>query len=58
MTKEVIYVDPTTSLISVADLMMRKRVKRLPVVENGRFVGMIDRSAFCEFLMERGVLSE
>ncbi|HOB11048.1 MULTISPECIES: CBS domain-containing protein [Acetomicrobium] len=58
MTKEVIYVDPTTSLISVVDLMMRKRVKRLPVVENGRFVGMIDRCAFCEFLMERGVLSE
>jgi CBS domain-containing protein len=58
MTKEVIYVDPTASLISVADLMIRKRIKRLPVVENERFVGIIDRSAFYEFLMEGGLLNE
>ncbi len=56
MAKEVVYVEPSASLMSVADLMIRKRIKRLPVVQNGKLMGIIDRSAFCEFLMEGGVL--
>jgi len=45
-------VDPGASLMTVADLMLRKGVERLPVAENGRFLGIIDRGSFCEFMME------
>jgi len=38
--------------MTVADLMLRKKIKRLPVVERGKLVGIIDRGTFCEFLME------
>jgi CBS domain-containing protein len=47
------FVEPSSSLVTVADLMIRKRIKRLPVVENGRLVGIIDRGAFFEHMMEK-----
>lgn len=47
------YVEPTASLVTVADMMIRKRIKRLPVVENGRLIGIIDRGAFFEHMMEK-----
>lgn len=47
-----ISLEPSSSLMSVADLMLRKKIKRIPVTEEGRLVGIIDRGAFCEFLME------
>ncbi|HOO62530.1 MAG TPA: CBS domain-containing protein [Synergistaceae bacterium] len=47
-----VMVDPYASLMTVADLMLRKGVERLPVVEEGRFLGIIDRASFCEFMME------
>jgi CBS domain-containing protein len=47
------FVEPTSSLVTVADMMIRKRIKRLPVVENGRLVGIIDRGAFFEHMMEK-----
>ena len=47
-----ISVEQDTSLMVVADLMIRKSVKRLPVVEAGKLVGIISREVFCEFLME------
>ena len=52
MNYEPIFLEPTASLMTVADLMLRKKIKRIPIVENGRLVGIIDRGAFCEFLME------
>ncbi|MCF7935867.1 MAG: CBS domain-containing protein [Synergistales bacterium] len=59
MTSDPIYVHPQTSLMTVADLMLRKRIKRLPVVEDGhRLAGVIDRGAFCEFMMEAEVFNE
>jgi exopolysaccharide biosynthesis WecB/TagA/CpsF family protein len=56
--RELIAVEPTTSLMTVADLMLRKRIKRLPVSENGKLVGIIDRGAFCEFMMEAETFDE
>jgi CBS domain-containing protein len=32
--------------------MLRKGLKRLPVVEGKKLIGVIDRGAFCEFMME------
>ena len=55
MNRNPIFVEPETSLMAVADLMIRKSVKRLPVVENGKLAGMISREAFCEFLMDESV---
>lgn len=52
MNKEPIFVRPTESLMIVVDLMIRKGLKRLPVVEGRKLVGVIDRGAFCEFMME------
>lgn len=52
MNRTPISVEPDTSLMVVADLMIRKAVKRLPVVEGGKLVGIISREIFCEFMME------
>ncbi|HCL78511.1 MAG TPA: CBS domain-containing protein [Synergistaceae bacterium] len=51
MNDKPLSVEPDTSLMVISDLMIRKHVKRLPVVEDGRLVGIISREAFCEFLM-------
>jgi len=52
MNPNPVFIEPTASLMTVADLMLRKQVKRLPIVEKGKLIGIIDRGAFCEFLME------
>ncbi len=52
MNREPVYVEPAASLMTVADLMLRKKIKRLPVAEEGKLVGIIERGAFCEFMME------
>jgi CBS domain-containing protein len=44
MTPNPIHVTPATDLTEVARLMLHKHVKRLPVVEAGRMVGIISRS--------------
>ena len=52
INKEPIYVRPSESLMTVVDIMLRKGLKRLPVVDGRKLVGVIDRGAFCEFMME------
>lgn len=54
MCAQPVSVDTSASLMTVADLMLRKRIKRLPVVEEGRLVGIVDRTTFCDFMMDRG----
>ncbi|SMG09748.1 CBS domain-containing protein [Dethiosulfovibrio salsuginis] len=54
MHKEPVFVSPQTNIMTVADLMLRKQIKRLPVVDSSKLVGVIERGAFCEFLMEGG----
>ena len=41
MTREVITISPETSLAEAHKLMGEKRVRRLPVVEHGRIVGIV-----------------
>lgn len=43
MTREVVSVDENASILEVADLMVRKRLRRLPVVRGTRLVGQISR---------------
>ena len=44
MTADVVTVGPGTPLAEAADLMERHRVKRLPVTQNERLVGIIARA--------------
>ena len=41
MTKNPITVEPTTSVNDAAKLMKQRKIRRLPVVENGQLVGII-----------------
>ncbi len=41
MTKNPITVEPTTSVNDAAKLMKQRKIRRLPVVEKGRLVGII-----------------
>ncbi len=44
MTRKVVAVTPKTPLGAAADLLDRHRIKRLPVVEDGRLVGIVARA--------------
>ncbi|MDR1379827.1 MAG: CBS domain-containing protein [Synergistaceae bacterium] len=52
MVKPPIAVEPYVSLMSIADLMIRKHFRRLPVVEDGVLIGIIDRRALWNFMLE------
>ena len=41
MTKNPITVEPTTPVNDAAKLMKQRKIRRLPVVENGHLVGII-----------------
>lgn len=44
MTEPAVAADPSTPVEVAAELMARHRVKRLPVVHDGRLVGIVSRS--------------
>jgi len=44
MTREVVSVTPATPLAELADLMEHEHIKRVPVLENGRLVGIVSRA--------------
>lgn len=44
MTTPVITVEETTPLANAADLMMKHKVKRLPVLRGGKIVGIVSRA--------------
>jgi CBS domain-containing protein len=52
MTQSPVAVEPYVSLMSIADLMIRKHLRRLPVVEDGVLVGIIDRKMLWNFMLE------
>ena len=53
MTQPAICVAPDTPLAVVVRLMERHRVKRLPVVEHGRLVGLLTRADLLRALVAR-----
>ncbi len=53
MTTEVISVTPDTHLLLIVDIMIKKHVRRLPVVEDGKVVGIVYLSAVFQHIMER-----
>jgi CBS domain-containing protein len=41
MSKELIVVNPDTSLKEILSIMLEKKIERIPVVENGKLLGLI-----------------
>jgi len=53
MTADVITISPDTHLLVIVDIMIKKHVRRLPVVEGGKVIGMVYTSTVFYTLMER-----
>lgn len=53
MTRNVVTVDADAKLGEVAEEMLKHNVKRLPVVEEGRVVGIVSRADLLQALMSR-----
>jgi len=53
MTPKIISVTPDTHLMMVLDIMIKKHVRRLPVVSKGEAVGMVYISDLFNHLLER-----
>jgi CBS-domain-containing membrane protein len=51
MTKPVVTVVDQTPVDVLATLMSRRRVKRVPVLQNGKLVGIVSRTDLLEALM-------
>ncbi|TWS94085.1 CBS and ACT domain-containing protein [Streptococcus sp. sy018] len=48
MTKKVVYVSPDTSVAHAADLMKEQNLRRLPVIENDKLVGLVTEGTMAE----------
>jgi CBS domain-containing protein len=53
MTTDVITITPDTHVLMIVDIMLKKHVRRLPVLEDGRVVGMVYLSKVFHQMMER-----
>ena len=54
MTKDVISVAPDTPIAQIARLLEKHGVKRVPVLQDGRLVGIVSRSNLVQTLAARG----
>jgi CBS domain-containing protein len=43
MNREVISAEPESSVSDMATLMVRHKIKRVPIVQNGKLVGIVSR---------------
>jgi CBS domain-containing protein len=53
MTTEVVTIKPDTHLIAIADLMIKRHIRRLPVVEGKDVVGIVYVSDLFNHLMRK-----
>ena len=54
MTREVVSVGELASLGEIAELMETRRIKRVPVVQNGKIVGIVSRADLLQVLASGG----
>jgi CBS domain-containing protein len=57
MTREVVSVEELASLAEIAELMETKRIKRVPVVHDGKIVGIVSRADLLQVLASGGAAS-
>ena len=50
MTREVISAEPETPVGDIATLLERHRIKRVPIVQNGKIVGIVSRANLIQAL--------
>jgi len=55
MSTEVITVSPEMHMLMIVDIMIKKHVRRIPVIENSEVVGIIYRSALFYHLLNKFV---
>jgi CBS domain-containing protein len=53
MTSPAITVEPTTQAMSAISMMTRRRIRHLPVVEDGRMVGFISIGDLVKYRIDR-----
>lgn len=53
MTTDVVTITPDTHLLMIVDIMIKKHIRRLPVVDNGKVVGIVYLSAVFQHIMEQ-----
>jgi CBS domain-containing protein len=58
MTRDVIAVSPGADLAEIASLLERRRIKRVPVVDDGVLVGIVSRANLLHGLAARGPAAE
>src|SRR5688500_4301503 len=56
MTREVAAVTPDTPLAEIATLLEKRRIKRVPVLLDGRLAGIVSRSNLVQALAAKGRL--
>jgi CBS domain-containing protein len=44
MTREVVSIDPETTISDIARILESKGIKRVPVIQNGKLVGIVSRA--------------
>ena len=54
MTKDVLTVAPNTMLSDASGLLVAHRIRRLPVVDNGKIVGIVARRDLLRYTLEAG----
>lgn len=51
MSTNLIFIKPDTHLLIVMDIMIKKHVRRIPVIESDKVIGILYRSDVFDFLM-------
>jgi CBS domain-containing protein len=52
MTRELITVKPDTPVKEIIDLMVKKRIERIPVVKDGKFQGLVVHGKILKAMLE------
>lgn len=58
MSRDFVHIHPDDPVLRAGALMLAKNISRLPVVENGEFVGMIWRRDIYKTILKKSLLKE
>jgi CBS domain-containing protein len=53
MTTDLVTITPDTHVLMIVDIMLKKHIRRLPVLEDGKVTGMVYLSRVFQHMMER-----